>query len=149
MSDVRVGFDAIIWLGGVMVAIALFELWLLWRLGRALERAEAITERVGRLADALTLLTETSELGFRVVSREVERIGACVTRLGRPMPLPSRPPAAEAPADAARPDADRRRLAVEQLRRRLRDELAAGGRVRTDTAIAPAGVEVAHGAMRP
>lgn len=65
------------WLAALVGAACLLlivQIGLLWRnlsMNRTLERAET---RIGHLSDALALLTETSETGFRTMASEIERI---------------------------------------------------------------------------
>ena len=59
---------------GAACLLLIVQIGLLWRnlsMTRTLERAEA---RIGHLSDALALLTETSETGFRTMASEIERI---------------------------------------------------------------------------
>lgn len=55
---------------GVIVVVQALALWQGFTLRRSVLSLEA---RLGRQADALTLLTETSESGFALVARELER----------------------------------------------------------------------------
>jgi hypothetical protein len=62
----------------VAAASALFVLsavqaWLLWRLSRMVAGSARLEEKVGRLADALSILTETSEAGFKAIADELAR----------------------------------------------------------------------------
>jgi hypothetical protein len=59
--------------GTVLGALVLAQAWLLWRLTRVLASAARVEERVGHFADALSLLTETTESGFRAVAEELGR----------------------------------------------------------------------------
>jgi hypothetical protein len=59
---------------GAACILLIVQIGLLWRnlsVARTLERAET---RIGHLADALALLTETSESGFRTMAAEIERL---------------------------------------------------------------------------
>jgi hypothetical protein len=67
-----------------VLVLSAVQVWLLWRLSRMVGSSVRLEEKVGHLADALSMLTETSEAGFRAVAEELTRR------------------AAEAPAPAAR-----------------------------------------------
>jgi hypothetical protein len=60
---------------GAAVLLLLIQARLIFSLMKALRRIAPLEERIGHLSDALTLLTETSESGFRAVALEVERLG--------------------------------------------------------------------------
>jgi hypothetical protein len=59
--------------GTVLAALVGAQVWLLWRLTRVLASASRVEEKVGHFADALSLLTETTESGFRAVADELGR----------------------------------------------------------------------------
>lgn len=65
------------WLSALIGAACLLlivQIGLLWKnlsVARSLRRSE---ERIGHLSDALALLTETSESGFRTMAAEIERL---------------------------------------------------------------------------
>jgi hypothetical protein len=59
--------------GVVLSALVTAQVWLLWRLTRVLASAARVEERVGHFGDALSLLTETTESGFRAVADELGR----------------------------------------------------------------------------
>lgn len=59
--------------GVVLVVLVTAQVWLLWRLTRVLASAARVEERVGLFAEALSLLTETTESGFRAVADELGR----------------------------------------------------------------------------
>lgn len=75
-------------IAGILLLVQIGWSWRLLQLGRAVARSE---EKLGRLADALALLTETSESGFRAVALELERPGLVSARVvaqkrsGRPL----------------------------------------------------------------
>ena len=52
----------------VLSVIALAQAVLLWRASRSLRRLDAIDERVAKFGEAITLLTDTAESGFRAVA---------------------------------------------------------------------------------
>jgi hypothetical protein len=59
-------------LSGLSV-IALAQAVLLWRASRSLRRIDGIDARVEKFAEALTLLTDTTESAFRSVASEIAR----------------------------------------------------------------------------
>ena len=72
------------WVGGAACVLLIVQIGLLWRnlsLTRSLRRAE---QRVGQLGDALALLTETSEAGFRTMATEIERLAEAGPRRREP-----------------------------------------------------------------
>jgi hypothetical protein len=64
---------SLISVGVVLSALVTAQVWLLWRLTRVLASAARVEERVGHFGDALSLLTETTESGFRAVADELGR----------------------------------------------------------------------------
>jgi hypothetical protein len=70
MDTVSVSMVAV---GTVLAALVLAQAWLLWRLTRVLASAARVEARVGHFADALSLLTETTEAGFKAVAEELDR----------------------------------------------------------------------------
>ena len=58
---------------GALALVVAAEMWLLWRVGARLGGLDALAERVAHLVGALTLLTETNELGFQSLADEVGR----------------------------------------------------------------------------
>lgn len=66
---------------GVM---ALVGLVLCWRLVRSLRSLDRIGDRVARFAEALALLTEASEVGFRSTADELARIADAQVRRRKP-----------------------------------------------------------------
>jgi hypothetical protein len=69
---------------GSACVLLIVQIGLLWRnlsTTRSLRRAE---QRLGQLHDALALLTETSEAGFRAMATEIERLGEAGTRRREP-----------------------------------------------------------------
>ena len=59
--------------GTVLAMLVMAQGWLLWRLTRVLASAVRVEERVGHFADALSLLTATTESGFRAMADELGR----------------------------------------------------------------------------
>jgi hypothetical protein len=77
------GVPATAWGIGAACLLLIVQIGLLWRnlnVTRALAEAE---ERARRLAEALSLLTETTESGFRTMAAEIERLADAA---GRPRP---------------------------------------------------------------
>ena len=64
---------SVVAVGTVLGLLVMAQGWLLWRLTRVLASAARVEERVGHFGDALSLLTETTESGFRAVADEIGR----------------------------------------------------------------------------
>lgn len=64
---------SVVAVGTVLALLVMAQGWLLWRLTRVLASAARVEERVGHFGDALSLLTETTESGFRAVAEELGR----------------------------------------------------------------------------
>jgi hypothetical protein len=64
---------SVVAVGTVLGLLVIAQAWLLWRLTRVLASAARVEERVGHFADALSLLTETTESGFRAMADELGR----------------------------------------------------------------------------
>ncbi|HEY7790152.1 MAG TPA: hypothetical protein VIC33_06555 [Vicinamibacterales bacterium] len=60
---------------GVLGLICLVETLLLWRVARSLGSLERFEDRLAQFGGALTLLTETTESGFRSLAIELARTG--------------------------------------------------------------------------
>lgn len=56
-----------------IVAVLAVQGWFFWRLLRALTTVQRLDEKLGHFGDALSLLTETTESGFRAVALELDR----------------------------------------------------------------------------
>jgi hypothetical protein len=77
------------WIGvGLLLAI---QAALAIRLLVALGRLGRLEERVQHLGDALTLLTETAESGFKTMADEIERLRQVRSRTAEPRPAQPRP----------------------------------------------------------
>lgn len=65
-----------IWIaiGAVAAAVIGVQSVLVWRLIRALRTVQRLDEKLGHFGDAMSLLTETTETGFRAVAAELERV---------------------------------------------------------------------------
>lgn len=72
--------------GGVFLVLLGLQAWLLWRLTRMMAGAARLEGRVAHFADALSLLTETTEAGFRAVAGELTRRQAAEPADSRPRP---------------------------------------------------------------
>jgi hypothetical protein len=57
-------------------SVGLVQAALFWWAARALRSQQRLEERVAHLSDALALLTETAESGFRATATELTRISA-------------------------------------------------------------------------
>lgn len=66
---------------GAACVVLLVQLVFLGKLVRALGRLQSLEERVAHFGDAMSLLTETADAGFRSVAGEVERLAAADRRL--------------------------------------------------------------------
>jgi hypothetical protein len=78
-------------LGIVVVGVALTVLsavqaWLLWRMSRMVAASARLEEKVGHLGDALSILTETSEAGFKAMADELTRRAVLSGPAARPRP---------------------------------------------------------------
>lgn len=79
--------NSITWLSGLTGAafvLLIVHIGLLWKnlsVARSLHRSD---ERIGHLSDALGLLTETSESGFRTMAAEIERLAGATGRTREP-----------------------------------------------------------------
>lgn len=71
---------------GVLLVLLGLQAWLLWRLARMMAGAARLEGRVAHFADALSLLTETTEAGFRAVAGELTRRHAPEPAEPRPRP---------------------------------------------------------------
>ena len=59
--------------GVLLIALSSVQAWLLFRLSRMVAASARLEDKVGRLADALSILTETSEAGFKAIADELTR----------------------------------------------------------------------------
>jgi len=60
-------------LGALFAGLLVLQAWLLWRLTKIVAAAARVEDKVAHFADALSLLTETTESGFRAVAAELGR----------------------------------------------------------------------------
>ena len=63
----------VIVLGAALTVLSAVQVWLLWRLSRMVAASARLEEKVGHLGDALSILTETSEAGFKAIADELTR----------------------------------------------------------------------------
>ena len=59
--------------GCALLALSAVQAWLLWRLSRMVAASARLEDKVGHLGDALSILTETSEAGFKAIADELTR----------------------------------------------------------------------------
>ena len=84
-------------------AIFLVQGWILWRLLGAVGVVQRMDEKLAHFCDALTLLTETAEGGFRAVASELDRAGLqAATPAGVKKPVLPKPTSARMTAAAKR-----------------------------------------------
>jgi hypothetical protein len=76
-------------LGAALAAALIVQGWILWRLLGAVGVVQRMDEKIAHFADALTLLTETAEGGFRAVASELDRAGHQTGAAKKPMPRPT------------------------------------------------------------
>jgi hypothetical protein len=60
---------------GILAVMCLAETVLLWRVARSLGALDRFEDRLAHFSGALTLLTETTETGFRSLAIEMARTG--------------------------------------------------------------------------
>ena len=145
-------------------ALFLVQGWILWRLLGAVGVVQRMDEKIAHFGDALTLLTETAEGGFRAVASELDRAGlqaVTATPAGKkPVALP-KPTSARMTAAAKRGRSVEEIASTEQVSKgevRLRLHLAKQAaaakatktkRARAETTLTPTPVqESKHGALR-
>ena len=63
----------VIVVGAALTLLSTVQVWLLWRLSRMVAASARLEEKVGHLGDALSILTETSEAGFKAIADELTR----------------------------------------------------------------------------
>lgn len=66
----------------VLIVVGLIQVWMLWRLARAMRRLASLDEGLARCTQGLSLLVDTSEAGFSMLGSEICRLAA--TPQGRP-----------------------------------------------------------------
>jgi hypothetical protein len=133
--------STLIAVGAVLTVVVIAQSYLLWRLTRSLGGVQKLDEKLGHFGDALSLLTETTESGFKAVATELDRTSA------RPQDGPAKAAIKKAmpgPSAAARISAAARRgrtvpeiAAAEELSEgevRLRLHMAKQAQVNASTA---------------
>lgn len=98
------------YLVATLIVVGLVQILLSWKLLEGLYQVRRADDRLSHLADALGLLTETNEAGFRAMALEVGRLGE--SRALKDTPRPST-----------------RRLATAARRGRSIEEIAAAEQV--------------------
>jgi hypothetical protein len=63
----------VIVVGAALSLLSAVQVWLLWRLSRTVAASARLEEKVGHLGGALSILTETSEAGFKAIAEELTR----------------------------------------------------------------------------
>jgi len=87
--------STLIGVGAVLTVVLIGQSYLLWRLTRSLGGVQKLDEKLGHFGDALSLLTETTESGFKAVAAELDRAsarpndGPAKAALKKAMPAPS------------------------------------------------------------
>jgi hypothetical protein len=74
----------IIAVGAALTLLSAVQAWLLFRLSRMVAASAGLEEKVGHLADALSILTETSEVGFKAIADELTRRAVAPAPAARP-----------------------------------------------------------------
>jgi hypothetical protein len=74
----------IVVVGVALTLLSAVQAWLLWRLSRMVAASARLEEKVGHLGDALSILTETSEAGFKAIADELTRRGSAAGPAARP-----------------------------------------------------------------
>jgi hypothetical protein len=73
----------VIILGAALTLLSAAQAWLLWRLSRMVAATARLEDKVGHLGDALSILTETSEAGFKAIAEELTRRAVAPTPSAR------------------------------------------------------------------
>lgn len=87
--------STLIGVGAVLTVVVIGQSYLLWRLTRSLGGVQKLDEKLGHFGDALSLLTETTESGFKAVAAELDRTaarpndGPAKAAIKKAMPAPS------------------------------------------------------------
>jgi hypothetical protein len=74
----------IIAVGAALTLLSAVQAWLLFRLSRMVAASARLEEKVGHLGDALSILTETSEVGFKAIADELTRRAVAPAPAARP-----------------------------------------------------------------
>jgi hypothetical protein len=87
--------STLIAVGAVLTVVLVAQSFLLVRLTRSLGGVQKLDEKLGHYGDALSLLTETTESGFKAVAAELDRTtarpndGPAKAAIKKAMPAPS------------------------------------------------------------
>jgi hypothetical protein len=87
--------STLIGVGAVLTVVVIAQSYLLWRLTRSLGGVQKLDEKLGHFGDAMSLLTETTEAGFKAVAAELDRAtarpndGPAKAAIKKAMPAPS------------------------------------------------------------
>lgn len=87
--------STLIGVGAVLTVVVIGQSYLLWRLIRSLGGVQKLDEKLGHFGDAMSLLTETTESGFKAVAAELDRSaarpndGPAKAAIKKAMPAPS------------------------------------------------------------
>lgn len=65
---------------GAGIVLLLMQAALTWSLLKTLGTLAPMADKIGQFSDALSLLTETTETGFRATAQELQRVGARTER---------------------------------------------------------------------
>jgi hypothetical protein len=74
--------QTLIALGIAVTTAFIVQGWILWRLLGAVSVVQRLDDKLSHFGDALTLLTETTEGGFRAVASELDRTVAQTSKAG-------------------------------------------------------------------
>ena len=74
----------VIVVGAALTVLSAVQAWLLFRLSRMVAASARLEEKVGHLGDALSILTETSEVGFKAIADELSRRSVAPANAARP-----------------------------------------------------------------
>jgi hypothetical protein len=74
----------VIVVGVALILLSGVQAWLLFRLSRMVAASARLEEKVGHLGDALSILTETSEAGFKAIADELTRRAVPTAPAARP-----------------------------------------------------------------
>jgi hypothetical protein len=76
-------------LGAALATVLIVQGWILWRLLGAVGVVQRMDEKLAHFGDALTLLTETAEGGFRAIASELDRTGQPIGAPKKPLVRPT------------------------------------------------------------
>jgi hypothetical protein len=126
----------------IVVGVGLLQFGIAWQLLRIARSHRTVSERLTHFADALGLLTETTEAGFRAVVLELGRVSE--TGVGAPMrPTTGRVARLARRGRSVQQIASDEQVSEGEVRLRLRLADVSQARLRSGP-----GVEGDHGALR-